>query len=176
MGFPLHVAFKNIQFKTDETQIDRAFNASTAESQQKHSQAAFILCQMQKHPSRCTSMFSVIMSFFPVSKYVFTIKQDKKENTQSRSHIILPQMLFYLEMHPPLRIIRFRRCFFVVTLANATFQISPMVTSLRSHILLDKCCSFYLEMYPPLGVVSFCRCFCRDCLLRGCFTFGNPML
>ena len=63
VGFPLHVAFKNIQFKKDETQIDRAFNASTAESQQKHSQASFILCQMQKHPSRCTSMFSVIMSF-----------------------------------------------------------------------------------------------------------------
>lgn len=75
MGFPLHVAFKNIQFKTDETQIDRAFNASTAESQQKHSQAAFILCQMQKHPSRCTSNYVFGNHVFPVSKYVFPFAQ-----------------------------------------------------------------------------------------------------
>ena len=32
MGSPLHVAFENIQFKKDETQIDIAFKASTAES------------------------------------------------------------------------------------------------------------------------------------------------
>ena len=75
MGFPLHVAFKNIQFKTDETQIDRAFNASTAESQQKHSQAAFILCQMQKHPARCTSNYVFGNHVFQVSKYVFPFAQ-----------------------------------------------------------------------------------------------------
>ena len=61
--------------KTRHRYIHRAFNASTAESQQKHSQAAFILCQMQKHPSRCTSNYVFGNHVLPVSKYVFPFAQ-----------------------------------------------------------------------------------------------------